>query len=133
MMLDKFFKKLDKMFDKLDTRLEKAFDIDNDNYINFITDIGTIIINGKKYNGKNIKINNGEIIIDGKKQNNEKPENYIFIINGDIKNIVCTSVTINGNVTGDIDCTSCTINGDIIGDIDGTSIKVNGKHKGKIK
>lgn len=128
-MVDNFFKKMENVFNDLENTIDKSFDTS----FNCTLDSSSIVINGKEYKGKNIQINNGEIIIDGKKQNNEKSKNYTFIVNGNIKNVNCISVTINGNVTGDIDCTSCTINGDVVGDIDGTSVKVNGKHKGFIK
>lgn len=71
-----------------------------------------VIINGKKYEGNNVSISNGNIVIDGdlvgKTSEFEEKE---LIIQGNVNSITTASgdVTVNGNVTGNVS----TMSGDI--------------------
>jgi hypothetical protein len=91
------------------------------NKLNKIFNMNRIIINGisQEVSGKNISV---QIVVDGKvvAQNLSGDINLKF--EGDLANLDCTSVTVNGNVNGTLDCTSATISGDVTGDVDCTSI-----------
>lgn len=71
-----------------------------------------VIINGKKYEGNNISISNGNIVIDGDLvEKTSEFEDKTLIIQGNVNSITTASgdVTVNGNVTGNVS----TMSGDI--------------------
>lgn len=113
----------EKYFDKIETSYNNSY-IKCDDNVN-------IQIGNKKINGKSIQINNDTIIIDGKKISNTSnvPE---IVINGNVKNIDGTKITVNGNVEGNVDGINITIKGDVAGNIDGTTITVEGNCEGDI-
>jgi hypothetical protein len=83
-----------------------------------------ITINGKSYevSGKNISVRNDSIYVDGVLVESGLSGNVKVEFTGDLANLDCTTATINGNVTGDVDGTTITC-GDVGGDVDGTTIK----------
>lgn len=104
----------------------------------FFSEKANITINGKKYSGSNITIDNGQIIIDGVSQQNYSKDNVIRVsVIGDVNNIKTTSgdVDVEGNInnlqtnSGDVD-----VNGNVFKEINTTSgdIDVNGDITGNI-
>jgi len=83
-----------------------------------------ITINGKSYevSGKNISVKNDSIYVDGQLIESGLSGNVKVEFTGDLANLDCTTATINGNITGDVDCNTITC-GDVGGDVDGTTIK----------
>lgn len=81
-----------------------------------------VIINGQVFetSGKNITINNGTIIIDGTVIQEGLTGSINVAIYGDVEKINCGgSVSVEGNVLGDIDCGgSANIRGDVKGSVD---------------
>ena len=68
--------------------------------------MNTIIVNGKRIqcSGSNVSIINGRVIVDGKEIANEESREVYVTIEGDVNKIDCSgSVTVNGNVKGDIE------------------------------
>jgi len=83
--------------------------------------MGNVTINGKTYVGNNISIIDNNVIIDGTTQYKNKDNNVVNIeIVGNTGKILCNgSVTVKGNVNGNVDCGgSCSISGDVVGNID---------------
>lgn len=122
---DKCLDKFDKCTDKFENNtFAKSFRISNKGNNN-------IQIGNMTYNGKNIRGVNGKLIIDYNTviDLSNVPE---IIINGDVDGIDATSVTVNGNVNGDIDCTSIKVAGNVKGDIDGTNVTIEGNYEGNI-
>lgn len=104
------------------------------NYCEFEPVNNEIIINGKKYNGNYVKIDNdGKIYVDNIEQDFNKKAFTKFEIKGDVKNLKCTSVTIDGNITGDVKTTTIKVSGNVSGDIDATTVTIDGSHDGNIK
>lgn len=85
-----------------------------------------------------VNVINGKVYVNGKQYNNEKTNNKEFvnlIIYGNVSNVSCgDGITINGDVTGDIEAgSSVNITGNVIGNIDsGSSVNITGKHEGTI-
>lgn len=81
-----------------------------------------VIVNGKviETSGRNITIQNGTIIIDGDVVQDGLTGNINVSIHGDVEKINCGgSVSVEGNVLGDVDCGgSATIRGDVKGSVD---------------
>ena len=103
------------------------------NSFNFQTgSTNKITVNGKTYSGKNVIINRNKVIIDGKETNQPIDEIKEITIIGDVHNLNCQCVTINGNVSGQIDSQKVEITGDVKGDIDAMSVDINGQHTGNI-
>lgn len=130
---DKCLDKLDKCTDKFENNFAGGT-FTNCNFKSFrISNKGNnnIQIGNMTYNGKNIRGVNNKIIIDDNivLDSSEIPE---IIINGDVDGIDATSVTVNGNVNGDIDCTSIKVAGNVKGDIDGTNVTIEGNYEGNI-
>lgn len=66
---------------------------------------GTCIINGTSYNGSNICVTNNQVIIDGVVQCGEAKGVISIEITGGLMNLTSqSSVTVNGDVAGDVDC-----------------------------
>lgn len=98
-----------------------------------------IIVNGQKYNGKNITINNGNIIIDGKSVTPENEKVITIHIDADIDSIdadVVDSITVTGDV-GKVKTMSggVVVNGDVNGDVKTMSggVDVEGSISGNVK
>lgn len=90
----------------------------------------TITVNGKTITvkGNNISVANGRIIVDGKVMEEGLSGDVNVILSGDIKHIDVTgSVTVNGDVFGDIDAgSSVNVSGNITGYVDaGSSVSAN--------
>ena len=86
-------------------------------------------------NGNNISIINNKLYIDGKEYKFEENNISELEIKGNVASLSSDcSITINGNITGDIDVGgSVNIVGDVTGDIDaGGSVNISGRHKGDI-
>lgn len=133
------FKSLFSNFSKLCENLENSMNTmfqscQYQNSINFQTGSkNKITINGKTYSGKNVSINGNKVIIDGKETNQNIDEIKEITIIGDVHNLNCQCVTINGNVSGQIDSQNIEITGDVKGDIDAMSVDINGQHTGNIE
>ena len=90
------------------------------------------IINGITIEGdyRSVVIKNGKIYLDGKlyKPEDAKGKEYVFdgplVINGNVKNVDGTNITINGDVSGNVDGIDITIEGNVGGDVDGTNVIV---------
>ena len=104
------------------------------------------IINGITIEGdhKSISVVNGKIYLDGKlydprkkkkddlyslsSTRDEEEKEYCFngtiIINGNVKKVDGTNITVNGDVLGDIDGTTVTVSGSVSGDVDGTCVTI---------
>lgn len=102
---------------------------------------GRMEVNGVKINvpkGANVRIENGEVYINGKKYEGEDlkgKEVVNLIVVGEVNKVECLgSVTVNGKVGGAIDCGgSVSVSGDAEGHIDcGGSVSIKGKHNGRI-
>lgn len=86
----------------------------------------TININGKtiEVQGNSVSVIKGKIIVDGNEYKGDeafKEDYYIqnVTVNGNVESVDCSgSVTVNGNVNGNIDC--------------GGSVAIQGDHKGYI-
>jgi hypothetical protein len=79
------------------------------------------IINGKQYPDGNICITDDSVIIDGILQDGEKLSGIIRIeVTGDLKNLIVKkgSVTVHGNIQGDIDTGGSVACGNVHGSID---------------
>lgn len=101
--------------------------IGNGNSVTMNSANGKTIINGKEYIGNNISVINNKVIIDGKDVTEDFGNTIQNItINGDVSNVKCESggLTINGNVTGDVDAGHSVTCGDVSGNVSsGHSIK----------
>ena len=97
------------------------------------TMINGIVIEGDH---KSVVMRGNKIYIDGKLYEPEELKNKQFcgqiIINGNVKQVDCTTLTVNGHVCGNVDGTNITITGDVGGDIDGTNVTVKGSVRGDI-
>lgn len=86
-----------------------------------------ITINGKTItcSGNNVVIRNGKVIMDGNTIQKCSSGDIRVVIEGDVNNIDCdVSVTVRGNVDGDIDAGGSVTCGNVSGDIDaGGSVK----------
>lgn len=82
-----------------------------------------ITINGKSYDvsGNNISVKNDSIYVDGILVESGLSGDVKVEFTGDLANLDCTTATINGNVTGDVDGTTISC-GNISGSVDGTTI-----------
>jgi len=91
-----------------------------------------ITINGKSYevSGNNISVKNDSIYVDGVLVESGLTGDVKVEFTGDLANLDCTTATINGNVTGDVDGTTISC-GNIGGDVDGTTINC-GDIKGSV-
>ncbi|MDK2600572.1 hypothetical protein QO179_24065 [Bacillus stercoris] len=87
--------------------------------------MGYIIVNGVKYEGKNVQINNNNIVIDGKVISSEASGHVQLEVKGNIGNLTVTgSATINGNVNGYVDAGGSVTCGNVSGSVDaGGSVK----------
>lgn len=66
--------------------------------------MGTVTINGKTYSGNSVVVTNDTVIIDGKVQRGEVSGVVQVVVSGDIGYLKSNaSVTVNGNVSGNID------------------------------
>ena len=97
------------------------------------TVIDNIVIEGDY---KSISVVSGKIFVDGKlyKPNGVgKDEDYHFsgplIINGNVKTVDGTNITVNGDVVGDVDGTNITVFGNVSGDVDGTNVTIKKEAK----
>ena len=81
-----------------------------------------VTINGKTYRGNNISIQNGTVYIDGKLADDSAPdENGILEvqITGDVSLVECDrSVTVNGNVTGNVQAAGSVTCDDVGGSVE---------------
>jgi len=77
-----------------------------------------IVINGKHYSGLSVSIINDSIFIDGKKVDSTK-ENILEIkVIGDLAKLTTDkSVTVNGNIKGDVEVGGSITCGDVDGNI----------------
>lgn len=96
----------------------------------------SVTINGVTYDGTNVKVVNNKVWIDGKRVDNAEPDkNQILKVHvyGDLNNLDADgSVTVLGNVAGDIDAGGSVQARNVGGDIDaGGSVKC-GKVGGSI-
>ena len=94
----------------------------------------SVVINGQKFEGSNITINNNEIIVDGKRVSDLstiQSKEIKIEINGNINNLECASATIYGNVKN-VDASSVSITGNVEGDVDGSSINIGGSVAGDV-
>ena len=87
----------------------------------FSTSKSTIVINGVKYEGRNININDNKIVVDGKIIQTDKLE-VAITVDGDLETLdvgSANSVTITGNVTGDVKTMSApvSIGGNVSGKV----------------
>ena len=104
------------------------------------------IINGITIEGdhKSISVVNGKIYLDDKlydprkkkkddlyslsSTRDEEEKEYYFngtiVINGNVKKVDGTNITVNGDVLGDIDGTTVTVSGSVSGDVDGTCVTI---------
>ena len=83
--------------------------------------MNTIIVNGKRIqcSGSNVSIINGRVIVDGKEIANEESREVYVTIEGDVNKIDCSgSVTVKGNVKGDIDASGSIRCGNVSGSVD---------------
>ena len=80
----------------------ERFDVDGNNIV--ITESGTAKVNGK-------------VIKTGLK------DEVRVRFEGDLANIDCTNLVVEGSVNGDVDCTNLKVGGDITGDVDATNVK----------
>lgn len=103
----------------------------------------SVVVNGQSYNvsGGDVSIINGKVFVNGKEatQEGKKIDKHTVInviIEGSVESIECNgSVTVTGDVKGDIDCGgSATITGrEVEGDISaGGSVSIRGGHTGSI-
>lgn len=98
-----------------------------------------ITVNGKKYKGNNLLINNEEIFIDGKRISDVEGNNIQISFVGDVGSIQSDeSVYVNGNA-GSIDAKGSVTANDVIGDIiaggsvNAKTIKGNTQARGSVK
>lgn len=93
--------------------------------------MGNIVINGHNVVGRNIVVRNNVVTVDGKTINIEESKVINITVNGDLEKLdvdACDTVSISGNVTGDVG----TVSGDIkCGDIGGSAKTVSGDIKAK--
>lgn len=98
--------------------------------------MNTIVVNGKKIecSGNRVSVNNGTIIVDGKVVANESSQEINVVIDGNVSELECAgSVTVNGNVEGDIDCSGkCDIKGYVAGDVNASGSVSCGIVKGDV-
>lgn len=97
-----------------------------------------ITINGKKYSGNNISINNNKVVIDGKTINENSKEIYIYV-DGNIESLssdIVSQLIVDGDVN-----TLTTTNGDcvVLGDVTNNikttngTVKISGSVGGNVK
>lgn len=108
-----------------------------------------IEINGRTINvsGNNIRIANNHVYVDGKIVDNlDGPSITIVVegtvenleteydieLNGNCGNITCDTLTVNGNINGDIDAQCINVSGDIHGNVDVVSMNIYGDIHGKV-
>ena len=108
-----------------------------------------IEINGRTINvsGNNIRIANNHVYVDGKIVDNLDGPSITIVIegtvenleteydvefNGNCGNITCDTLTVNGNVNGDIDAHCISVSGDIHGNVDVVSMNINGDIHGSV-
>lgn len=86
-----------------------------------------ITINGKTFEvyGNNIKIINDKVIVDGVVVTEGLSGEVTVKFEGDLAKLDATSVTVHGNVIGDINCTSLQVTGSVNGDVDATNVKAS--------
>ena len=98
--------------------------------------MGTVKVNGKTYHGNNISVINGKIIVDGKEQlSSDCNAELKIVVNGQVDKIITDrSVTVKGNISGNIECGgSCSVDGSVGGEVDcGGSCNVGGSVLGDI-
>lgn len=109
----------------------------------------TVSINGKTINvsGNNIRIANNHVYVDGKIVDNLDGPNVTIVIEGTVEhveteydvsvhgncgNITCDTLTVNGNVNGDIDANCINVSGDIYGNVDAVSMNIDGDIHGNV-
>lgn len=84
--------------------------------------MSTININGKTFTGNNITVNNGKIIIDGKEVTDHGKDASITVeVHGNVEKLDCTSCTIHGDVTGDVDANTVNCK-NIAGNVDANTV-----------
>lgn len=98
--------------------------------------MNTIILNGERHQvqGKNIIITSSSITVDGINITNISADTRELKVSfeGDLANIDCTNLVVNGNVNGSVDCTNFK-GEDVHGNIDATNVNIKGNHTGDIK
>ena len=81
-----------------------------------------VTINGKTYRGNNISIQNGTVYVDGKAVDDSEPDDNGILkvqITGDVGLVECDrSVTVKGNVNGDVRAKGSVRCGAIGGNVD---------------
>ena len=112
-----------------------------------------VVINGISITGSNIQMSNGKIIVDGKELTDIPKDRKITItsdqpiyiqelksaysveLTGDVQSIDAgTSVTVKGNVSGDVDAgNSATIKGNVGGSVDAGNSVHCGNVSGNVK
>lgn len=88
---------------------------------------GSIVINGKSYKGNNVSIVNGTVYIDGRIAEENQVGELTIKIEGDVALVRCdTSVSIDGNVGGNVDAGGSVTCGNVGKSVDaGGSITCN--------
>ena len=95
----------------------------------------SIQINGKMYDVPgvsgisgtgNVVINGGTITVNGQTIVGDLEGEVIIKWEGPAANIKCTTLTLDGDVEGDVKATNVTIDGDVGGDVKGTNITIDG-------
>ena len=85
-----------------------------------------ITINGETINveGNDIVITkNGKVSVSDKTIKTGLTGEVKVRFEGDLANIDCTNLVVNGNVQGDVDCTNLTVQGGIEGDVDANNVR----------
>jgi len=83
--------------------------------------MGTININGQQFSGNNIKVVDDEIFIDGKLVDGKFSGTVKVEVTGDLMTLDCTTATVHGNISGNVDATTLNC-GDIGGNVDATTV-----------
>jgi len=88
------------------------------------TIMNILIVNDDEYKvrGNRIKVRDDKILVNGDVIVSGLSGDVRIEFEGDVADLDCSAVTINGNVLGGVDGTTITVKGDVHGDVDGTVI-----------